>query len=81
MDSEGINDVANHTPNIHAPAYRLDRRACDNQSKSEERKTTIDRIMAGLREPSDYAKGSDLMVISNPDSVFLVSLPRLIPPI
>jgi len=45
--------------------------------KGEERKTTIDRIVAGLRELSDHAKGSDVTIIVESHGEFVTS-PQLL---
>jgi sugar phosphate isomerase/epimerase len=45
--------------------------------KGEERKTTIDRIVAGLRELGDQAKGSDVTIIVESHGEFVTS-PRLL---
>ena len=45
--------------------------------KGEERKTTIDRIIAGLRELGDHAKGSDVTIIVESHGEFATSPPLL----
>ncbi len=45
--------------------------------KGEERKTTIDRIVAGLRELGDHAKGSDVTVVVESHGEFVTSPPLL----
>ncbi|HZF37391.1 MAG TPA: sugar phosphate isomerase/epimerase family protein [Blastocatellia bacterium] len=45
--------------------------------KGEERKTTIDRIIAGLRELGDQAKGSDVTIIVESHGEFVTSPPLL----
>jgi len=45
--------------------------------KGEDRKTTIDRIIAGLRELGDQAKGSDVTIIVESHGEFVTSPPLL----
>jgi sugar phosphate isomerase/epimerase len=45
--------------------------------KGEERKTTIDRIITGLRELGDHAKGSDVTIIVESHGEFVTSPPLL----
>jgi sugar phosphate isomerase/epimerase len=45
--------------------------------KGEDRKTTIDRIIAGLRELGDHAKGSDVTIIVESHGEFVTSPPLL----
>jgi sugar phosphate isomerase/epimerase len=45
--------------------------------KGEDRKTTIDRIIAGLRELGDQAKGSDVTIIVESHGEFATSPPLL----
>jgi sugar phosphate isomerase/epimerase len=45
--------------------------------KGEERKTTIDRIIAGLRELGDHAKGSGVTIIVESHGEFVTAAPLL----
>ena len=45
--------------------------------KGEERKTTIDRIVAGLRDLGDHAKGSDVTIVVESHGEFVTSPPLL----